>query len=194
MRFALLLLVGGCAPHLYTAAPTDGAWAWDSPTNRWTVTAPPEGTRGQGFGVGQVVPDARLFDQYGEEVSLWQFHGRVVILDVSTMWCAPCQDLAQGTQSTIDAFAQEPFAYITVLQENVESREPTIEDLGLWAENFDIEGPVLGDGAKTTAGAVVQGQYPAVLLIGPDLTVVERVNPPTDEEVHNAVESALAEL
>ena len=62
------------------------------------------------------------------------------------------------------------------------------------AENFEITSPVLGDGDKATAAAVQQGQYPAVLVIGPDLTVLERVNPPDDAEVHNAVERALSAL
>lgn len=193
VRFAVLLLTAGCAPHLYTSDGTGEPWSWEAPENRWATQAPPEGTRGIGFAVGQTVPDVRVPDQFGDEVSLWQFSGRVVLFDISTMWCAPCQELAEGTEATIDYYADDPFAYLTVLQENVESQPPDQEDLNLWADNFEITGAVLADGERQTAAAVQQGQFPAVLVIGPDLVVRERVNPATDEEVHNAVDRALAE-
>lgn len=194
MRWMVLLFAAGCAPELYTAGANGGPWSWDPPTNRWSTGEPETGTRGQGFSVGQVVPDVRIPDQFGETVSLWQFSGEVVLLDVSTMWCAPCQELAEGTQTTIDYYADDPFSYLTVLQENVESQPPHVEDLNRWADTFTITGPVIGDGEKSTAGAVQQGQYPAVLVIGPDLVVRERVNPPNEEEVHNAIDRALGSL
>ncbi len=192
MRLLTVMGLVGCAPHLYTSGGEGQDGAWIAPTNQWPIERPPADLRGEGFAVGQVIPDVRLVDQHGDEVSLWQFYGRVVILDVSTMWCAPCQELATGTQATADAFSDRPFSYLTVLHENVESQPPTQEDTMLWAENFGIEGPVLADGDKLTADVVLQGQYPAVLLIGPGLVVEERVNPPTDEEIRVVVERALA--
>jgi peroxiredoxin len=194
MRWTVLLLAVACAPHLETSDGSGGPWSWDAPQNRWAMGEPEQGTRGQGFAVGQVVPDVRMPDQFGEEVSLWQFSGQVLLFDVSTMWCAPCQELAQGTQASIEYYADDPFTYLTILQENVESQPPEHEDLIRWADTFGIAGPVTADGDKQTARAVIQGQYPAVLVIGPDLTVLERVNPPNDEEVHNAVDRALASL
>lgn len=191
MRMAVwLVLLGGCAPHLYSGA-TSPQCLWDEPTNRWALQTPPEDTRCEGFGEGQTVPNVRVPDQHGEGVFLWQFYGQVVLLDISTMWCAPCQDLAAGTQETVEYYADEPFSYVTVLQENVHSEPPTQEDLNLWVDGFGIEAPVVGDGEKDTANAVQNGQYPAVLVIGPDLRVVERVNLTTDEEVHRAIDRAL---
>ena len=190
MHIGLLLLASGCAPHLESGN-TSPQCLWDETANSWASQAPPADTRCEGFGVGQTVPNARVPDQHGDEVSLWQFYGQVVLLDISTMWCAPCQELATGTQETAEYYADQPFSYLTVLQENVHSEPPTGEDLDLWAANFGIEAPVLADGDKATANAVQQGQYPAVLVIGPDLRVLERVNPTTDEEIHRAVDRAL---
>ena len=191
MRLLPVVMCVACAPRLYTQGETDATWSWDAPENDWPKNAPPEGTTGQGFAVGQTIPDVRLIDQHGKEVSAWQFYGRVMVFDVSTMWCAPCQELAAGTQHTQDEFGWDDFAYVTVLQENVESLPPEGEDLELWAENFDIEAPVLADGDKLTSTVVQNGQYPAVLLVGPDLVVLERVNPPNDATLHAAVAELL---
>ena len=189
-RFLPLALVA-CTPELYTSAGPGGEWTWSAPDNQWPAGEPPAQTVGDGFSIGQVPPDFRLPDQFGDEVSLWQFHGKVVLLDISTMWCAPCQELAQGTQATQEEFGEE-LVYLTVIQEDVASEPPTLDDLNLWADNFGISSPVLGDGDKATAGAVQQGQYPAVLVLGRDLRVVQRVNPPDDAGVHTAISEILS--
>ena len=55
----------------------------------------------EGFREGQVIPDMRLMDQYGDEVSAWQFYGMVIALDFSTEWCAPCQELAKEVAASV---------------------------------------------------------------------------------------------
>ena len=39
-----------------------------------------------GYAVGQTVPDFSLVDQYGEEVTLSDFCGSVVLLETSAFW------------------------------------------------------------------------------------------------------------
>ena len=135
------------------------------------------------------MPDFRLVDQHGDTVSMWQFYGQVVLLDVSTMWCSPCQELGKTTQETWEYYADNGFIYLTVLQENVEGGEPTLEEVNMWVESFDIEQPVLADGDKKGTGdAIRQGQYPAILVIDRDLRIVERVTEPTDAAVHDALD------
>ncbi|MEZ4319774.1 MAG: TlpA disulfide reductase family protein [Myxococcota bacterium] len=190
-RIVPLVVLAACTPRLYTSGGTDTEWSWEAPANDWPTAAPPEGTRGQGLSVGQTVPDLRLADQFGNEVSLWQFHGRVVLVDISTMWCAPCQELANSTESTQQRFGADEFVYTTVLQENVESQPPTTDDLNVWADFFGITAPVLADGEKITGSAVQNGQYPALLLIGPDLVVHERINPVDEATVDAAIEELL---
>lgn len=188
---AALLIASACAPRLYTEGDAVRGSDWVAPENRWPSTVPPASIVAEGFFVGQVVPDVRVPDQHGDEVSLWQFHGRVVLFDISTMWCAPCQELALGAEETAHEFADEAFTYLTVLQENVESHPPTGDDLNRWADLFGITSPVLADTEKLTAPAVQQGQYPAVLLIGPDLRVIRRVNPPDDPTIRAAIRAVL---
>jgi thiol-disulfide isomerase/thioredoxin len=181
----------GCVPRLYTQD-ADEPWSWEAPDNQWESREPPAGTRGDGFSEGQIVPDFLLRDQFGDDVSLWQFYGNVVVLDISTMWCAPCQELAQHTEETVQDYAGEEFVYVTVLQEDPEGDPPGVDDLVEWAELFGITAPVLDDGTKQATGtAVFQGQYPAVLVIDRQLRVAERVNPIEDAEVRKAIEAAL---
>jgi peroxiredoxin len=191
---ALLLVLAGlglqaCVPDLTSKGGNAGPW--EPPENQWPLREPPANLVGTGFAEGQVPPDFRLVDQHGDEVSLWQFYGSVVLLDVSTMWCGPCQEVASHTEDTYEAFKDDGFMYLTVLHEDVENRPPNQEDLEEWAEGFDITAPVLADGDQATGAAVTQGQYPAVLVIGRDMTVIDRPRSLDAATIDRAIEDAL---
>jgi peroxiredoxin len=182
-------IVTGCVPSLYTAD-FGQEWVWEAPENSWISVEPPATEENTSFYVGDVVPDFRLKDQFGETVSMWQFYSQIVLLDVSTMWCGPCQTLGATTEETWENYKDEGFIYMTVLQENVGGVAPTQGDLETWSANFGISQPVLADGDKIGTGdAIQQGAYPALLIIDRDLRVHTRIGDPTDEAVHAALEA-----
>lgn len=188
----LLLLATACVPSLEGVAVEP--YVWTRPENTWPIAEPPEDLVGEGFFAGEVPHDFRLTDQHGDEVSLWQFYGKVVVVDISTMWCAPCRDLAQTTEETYQDYVDQDFMYLTILPENVENEPPSREDLNLWADQFSITAPVVADPhADWAASAVNNGQYPAVFVLDRELRVAERVNPPDDPTLHAAIGRALGE-
>jgi hypothetical protein len=145
----------------------------------------------------------RGIDQHGDTVSLWQFYGDVIVFDVSTMWCRPCQQLAIGTEDLWQAFKDDGVVYVTALLQNTTDGPVSVEELNQWAAlpaadddgAYDlITAPIVSDpqGRSGSIEAVRNNQYPAVLLIGRDMRVVERVEPVSHENVHAAVEAALA--
>lgn len=190
IRFTPLAMFA-CVPHLTTEHPTFQGGEWVAPENTWPLSTPPTGLVGEGFDVGQILPDVRLADQFDDEVSVWQFYGRLVVLDVSTIWCGPCRELAETAQQTADAYGDQ-LQYVTVLQEDLDGDPPTTDDLQAWADVYGLTAPVLGDGTyEGTGDAIEQGQYPALLLIDTEMNVVERVNPPTDAELLAAIDEHL---
>lgn len=200
---ALVILVtaAGCAPRLYSDGDVS---AWAPPENQWEKSSPPTDLLGEGFGEGQVAPDVRGDDQFGDEVSLWQFYGSYVVFDISTMWCGPCQELARNTEATHQEFKDAGVVYLTVLHENVFKDPPTLEELNTWAEfpsfhedpdhPYDrITSPIIADpkGKSGSKAAVRNGQYPVLLLIGPDMRVEDRIEPVTDTRLHEVLEEAV---
>jgi len=186
----LLCVLVGCVPDLTTSGQNAGPW--EAPENQWPLAEPPSGLVVTGFAEGQVPPDFRLLDQHGDEVSLWQFYGSVVLLDVSTMWCGPCQEVAKHTEETYEAFKDDDFMYLTVLQQDVHNEDPDLEDLNEWAEMFEITAPILADPQGQATGPVVQqNQFPALLIIDRDLTVHTRVGQASDAALTEAVDALL---
>jgi len=204
VRIAWLVVgvaAAGCVPRLYTDDAGGEGEPWAAPENRWPVGAPPEGLEGEGLEPGDVAVDVRGPDQFGDLTSLWQFHGRWILVDISTMWCSPCQDLAKGTEEVQREFESRGFTYLTLLHENVDNEPPSVDDLKYWATvpsfgdgPYDlITAPIVADprGRSGSASAVRANTYPVVLLVGPDLRVVERVEPPTEERVIEVLEERL---
>ncbi len=187
----MLLMLSGCIPHLYTSDSDTGA-SWSCGENDWGDDVPPETLAGEGWFEGDVVPDLRGYDQHGDEVCLWQFYGDLVILDISTMWCAPCQDLARGVQETAEHFADDGVVYLTLLGEDTEGDPSTPENCEQWAGAFGIETPVLTDPGEVRRDIVTDSSYPRVMVIGRDLSVaIEEIETPTDPEIRDAVENLL---
>jgi thiol-disulfide isomerase/thioredoxin len=185
----MLLLLAACIPEL--TSPKVGACSGGQPENAWIHGDPPTTLEGEGFDVGEAVTDECVPDQNGDQVSLWQFYGNVWVLDVSTMWCAPCQKLASGLQEIVNDHEEEGFVYLTVLAQDLGSDVPDQAELQSWAEDFDIESPIVADDVNFTSNIVRNGTYPAILVIDRDMTVAERVEVPSDEAVVEAIEGLL---
>ncbi len=190
-------LLAGCTPTLTTPGGVDEVVDYAAPVNTWPVgQAPPGDLAEEGFSDGQVVPDLRLMDQHGDEVSLWQFYGMVVALDFSTIWCGPCQKLADEVDEVQESYESQGFIYISVLPENGDGEIPTLEDLEYWAELHEITAPIVADDEGHSYEVVVPGKdaFPAVVVIGRDMRVhTEKVQPTEDAAIRLAIEDALSE-
>lgn len=195
---APLALLAACAPpRLYSAdgdLPEVGSGSdWEAPENGWDKGSPPPAElEGEGFGVGQVLPDLRLLDQHGEETATWQWYGMVVAIDVSTMWCGPCRGLAAEVDATWADYRDQGFMYVTLLPQDQAGEVPDNADLNAWADQFGISAPVLSDDEGWSYQIVPDNTYPRIMIVGRDMRVrVDQVTPAEDTAIRAAIESAL---
>lgn len=192
MRLLLPVLAVGCVPVLESPGGADDT-PWAAPENTWPVSAPPEELEEEGFGVGEVVPDFLLPDQHGDDVSLWQFYGSIIVVDVSTMWCRPCQELAAGTQHTADEFRDDGVVYLTILAQDMGGAAPDQDELNEWADYFDILEPIVSDTALWSDAVLPQQDFPGVFLVDREMRMIGRVNPGTEEQLIEDLEALVAE-
>jgi len=83
----LSVAFAGCSAREEAETPSGEAAA----TAEVTGTMPAAKAEGVGTEPGQTPPAFALPDLSGNEVSLSDFHGKVVILDLWATWCPPCR-------------------------------------------------------------------------------------------------------
>lgn len=189
----------GCIPDLKSPPGfddnlTEDGSSWEPPENEWEACeGPPADLQPDySYAKGSVMPDLRMKDQNGDEVSLWQFCGKVIAIDLSTMWCGPCRQLASHVQETQDDYDGEGFVYLTMLPENTSGDVPNRGDLNDWANLFGIETPVLSDADRHSYDIVPSQAWPRIMVIGRDLRIaVDQVSPAEDAAIRAAIEAEL---
>ena len=162
----------------------------DTDNRTGSDTGEPTTTESQ-LSIGDQLSDLDFMDAQGETVWLSSTHSTLLLLDVTAMWSAPAQDLAFEASTIQQTYAASGFSWFTVVRENVEGFDPDAEDLTLWTDGFNLTFPVVSDPKDWTDGVVVNGTFPAVLLLDDTLTVVARIEPASAHTVDAAIASQL---
>jgi len=145
-----------------------------------------DGTR-----VGNRAIDFTLVDQNGNTVSLHDYEGKVILLDISTMWCPPCQDEARVAEALYQKYKDRDFVIINILISNYDRGPIAQSDTGVWANDYHLTFPILADLQRAVWGQYnEEGYIPLNLVIDRDLTIRYK------EVGYNegAIEAAIASL
>jgi hypothetical protein len=134
---------------------------------------------------GAVLPNFRLDDQCGEAVDIHDFYGSYVVLDAAQSDCGPCLTMAEEAEAFRDKMTAEgiPVRLIPLLGNGLGDVAGTPSDTvhQAWVDRFNPADPVLADRGW---GYAALSQYlpehsgtdiafPAWIVIGPDMTVIE---------------------
>jgi thiol-disulfide isomerase/thioredoxin len=181
LRALAPLLVSGCIPHLYSSDGDDSEpTGWTLPENTWKSCGTPGAQwyeEPTGYDVGERFPDARLIDQHGETVSMWQFTDCVTIIDLSTGWCAPCQQLARGVDELYAEYEAQGVMYVTLLSQGVTNPSADLSDVQAWSSNYGVvDTPVLVDPSDPEKGLEshteqITTSFPRIVSLDRDMRV-----------------------
>jgi len=138
-----------------------------------------------------------LMDQHGEQVELYEHYGKVILLDLSAMWCGPCNMIAPYGEQWLQRYGEENFIWITVLLEDTTRDTVELSDLQAWAMTHGITLPVLAgsrdmidvtepleDGYPVTA-------WPTLVVIDRGMTLQYGINGWNEVTIQTWVESLL---
>jgi len=76
------------------------------------------------------------FDHDGNAFDLYQHYGSLIVLDLSAMWCGPCNQAGSHAQAVQDAYAGDDLIYVTVLIDDLQGNDPDLDDLQHWATSY----------------------------------------------------------
>ncbi|MAG27655.1 hypothetical protein CMI47_19160 [Candidatus Pacearchaeota archaeon] len=178
---ALSIACSSCVPAIATYDDTsDMTYPWDTCSQS----------------IGNHPCDFTLLDQDGKEVSLYSFYGQPIVLDLSAMWCPPCQVAAADVQATHDEYSTNNLAYVTVLIETAAGAEPKPEDCKYWADSYGIVDPrVLAESRDMIDYSSVNGwnlsSWPTFYFINSEMKLVDEMTgyskPHLDQKIQELV-------
>lgn len=188
-------LVVGCSPrNAIERVDTSGGECAES---AWPET--PESFSdysGAGAAIGDFIGDWSLLDQHGCRTDSSRFLGAVTMLDVSSVWCGPCNEAAASSMEVFEAVRASHRAswLITVLVQDEYAGPASVSDAEEWTENYSIEYPVVIDEAESTRSDYGVIAFPVFLFIAPNGEVFERIEgKPEDSEILELMEYGLEE-
>ena len=86
---------------------------------------------------GDVPNNFTMIDQYGENLDLYSFCGRQVMVMVSAGWCGPCRAEAEHLQAVADAYPDVQI--ITMLTQDNSQNTPDLAFLQQWASDYGFQ-------------------------------------------------------
>ena len=133
---------------------------------------------------GDTFPNVRLADQCGDQVALWDFHGRWLVIDTSQYNCGPCQNMAATFPDMQSELADEGVEVLMVtffgngLSDPLGTPDASLVDA--WTEEFGNHGPLYYDrgfGYAIFPDFLLEATgedfgYPAWVLVNPQMEVV----------------------
>ena len=137
-----------------------------------------------------------FLNQDGEDVSLYDFYGKTIILDFSTMWCYYCQQTAYDIPDTMTLFEEDDIVYITILVENWSGATPSQDDLIEWVEHFGLNSPVLAGPREEIIDSTMEkgfdvSSWPAFFFIDKEMVIDSYIRGYNQEMINTAIANTL---
>jgi thiol-disulfide isomerase/thioredoxin len=165
-----------------------------------------------GPSLGHIFPHFIGVDQHGEMVDLYDFafQGKLVLVEMSTGWCKPCQELQKWFvfddesvksnpwwepefEAMRDIVNNDEIIWITVLYEDVDKGPAGPDVVESWAEEFpDEDIPVLADAEKDLHLWIKPTGIPNVNVLGEDMALLTFDNRGLTDAFHYVLENVEA--
>jgi thiol-disulfide isomerase/thioredoxin len=145
--------------------------------------------------VGDHPCNFELMDQHGDMVELYDHHGKVIVIDLSTIWCGVCNNIAAEGDEWVDDYGADNFIWLTILIDNATGDPPTLADIQHWATVYGIEVPVLvGDRSlvdlNAETGYPCTG-WPTLVVIDQEMVLQYGINGWNETTIRGWVQSLL---
>lgn len=125
--------------------------------------------------IGKDAPDFRLQALSGEDVRLSDFKGKTVILNFWTTWCTYCKKEIPELINFHHLYKKEEVVVIAV---NLSSEEENIENVAMFAKEFEIPFLVPLDKEGDVGKAYQIIMIPTTFIINPDGKIQNKIMGP----------------
>lgn len=144
-----------------------------------------------GQAIGDTVKNFNEKDQNGNDFSLESFKGKVILLNISAMWCTPCRSEASELMELYNTYKERGFEIVQCIYQDEDGVRTDQSDLQRWVNEFNISFTVLNDPDDSLTGFFSFGGIPFNIIIGRDFTIKYRKEGFYKEEIIRKLEELL---
>jgi peroxiredoxin len=150
----------------------------------FTTTSSSQGPSGL---QGQTAPAFALHDDAGAPVSLSEYRGKIVVMNLWASWCPPCRAEMPDLQRLSDAYANRGVAIVGVNEGESAQRAQA------FASSLGIRFPIWLDDRQQYGRVYGALGLPTTVIVGRDGRVVHGFDGPlTYDQMHAAVSGLVA--
>ena len=124
----------------------------------------------QGSLVGKAAPALTLTDMQGRQVSLAQFHGKVVILNFWATWCPPCREEMPSMEKLYQDYKEQGLVLLAV---NIEENGKQAVSTFLQKRPYSF--PILLDSDNVAQNTFGVFRFPESFIIDRNGVIVEKI-------------------
>lgn len=133
---------------------------------------------------GYPAPDFHVLDARGDPVTLADFDGKVVLLNIWATWCPPCREEMPSMQALYEALPRDRFEIAAVsidapVGDTDASGNPGGDPLA-FARDLGLTFPILLDPSGGIQRIYRTTGVPESFVIGPDGTIYKKVAGPAE--------------
>jgi peroxiredoxin len=134
--------------------------------------------------LGSPAPEFTVTDLDGQEVTLDDYEGKVLLLNVWATWCAPCREEMPSMQALYESFDDRDFE-ILAISIDTEEGEPDAGgrgggDVRGFADDFGLTFPILRNPSGDIQTLYLTTGVPESFIVGRDGLIYKRLAGPTD--------------
>ena len=128
--------------------------------------------------------DFTLMDLDGNEISLSDFNGKVLILNFWATWCPPCREEIPDFVEVYNEYESKDVQFIGVSNEDISTLRSFVED-------YNINYPILIDNANVASKWGINA-IPTTFMLDRDGKVIfKNIGMMTREQLENNIKDAL---
>lgn len=135
-----------------------------------------------GSNVDEMATNFTAKNQNNEDISLYDFHGKVILMDFAADWCGPCREKAQNAEQFYQQYKDRGFMYILIIIEG---------DPRIWADTYGITFPVLDDNTWAIYNVYRRTSIPLPHVLDRNCTIRYKTEGWNKSAVENAINKFL---
>ncbi|MET0959313.1 MAG: redoxin domain-containing protein [Psychrobacillus psychrotolerans] len=135
----------------------------------------------EGLGQGNAAPNFTLTTLAGEEVTLADYKGKKIVLNLWATWCGPCKAEMPHMQNYYEDMAEKE--NVEILAVNLTSSDVGIDKVKAFQDDYSLSFPILLDEDGIVGETYQAITIPTTYMIDTTGTIQNKIVGPMDEQM-----------